>query len=76
MPKAILITNENLNRLKMQYADTDEEMDEYVGLYLVADFGATTPTYGYLTLERLEADFNKVDDKSPLLNEFFEVMLK
>lgn len=72
MPKAILITKDNVSRLKMQYDDGDDEMDEYIGLYLVADFGGTAP-YGYLTKENLAAGFQIVKDKKPLENEFFEV---
>ena len=72
MAKAIQITEGNKSRIMMQYEIPDEELDQYIGLYLIAEFGAPTPE-GYITAERLESDFYLPNGKPPLLNDFFEV---
>lgn len=66
MAKAVLVTKENVRYLENQYAAELEEYEEYIGYFLVADFGATNPTYGFLSKENLEKDWltiTKIDNE-------------
>lgn len=56
MAKAILISNQNKNRLTMQYNMEPDELDQVVGLYLVAGFNSPKPD-GYLTKGQLLEHF-------------------
>ena len=76
MPKAILITEENRERLEGEcYIDPDGQFEDCEGLYLVLDFGGNnTPQstmYGVLSKDVLMARFTKTRE---LERDWFEVV--
>ena len=71
--KAVLITTANTNKLMTDYDLEEDVIKDAVGLYLVADFAAKTPTYGYLTEEKLKENFKLVLGRKKLENDFFQV---
>lgn len=75
MPKAIKITNETKNSLLAEYNfEEPEDLDDFMGLYLVADFGEDKPILGYLTKAALEHTFDRTDET--LENGYFGIHRK
>lgn len=74
MPKAVKITEDNKDNITAQYKMDPGSLDDMVGLFLVADFGAEAVTYGYLTQKGLDNSFRTPGIN--LQNGFFEVILR
>lgn len=74
MAKAVLITKSNIKSLEDQYQMEEGDLDGCDGLYLTADFDATTVTYGVLDKDTLETNFTQTGKQ--LENGYFEVMRK
>lgn len=80
LKKAIKITEENKLQLSAQFDLTEDELDEEygvnVGLWLVADFGASRPD-GYLSEDKFQAAFDIVpEDDMKLQNGFVAIVDK
>lgn len=72
MPKAIKVTQTNIVQILSKFpVDQEEVEDDYIGLYLVANFAATMPE-GYLTAEELRRQWFTTGKK--LENDWFEVL--
>jgi len=70
--KAILVTEDKKVQLATQYDLEDEEIDDKIGFYLVASFGAIKPD-GFVTKEVLDALYTRGAD---LDNGYHEVIAK
>lgn len=68
--KAIKVTKENKEQLTSQFNLEEDEIDEYIGLYMVVGFGDHM-IEGYLTKDELTVEYVETGDK--LENGFFEV---
>lgn len=70
MAKAVKITEANHTRLITQYNLDDDALVGKEGLYLIADFGESTPVLGYLTRDELLLIYRVV---GKLRNDYFEI---
>ena len=68
--KAIKITNENKNRLVLQYKLDEDELDDRVGYWLVVGFGHDAFPDGYLQENSFRGKYNEV---GKLENDFIEI---
>lgn len=70
--KAIKITKDNQRSLEQQYDLDPDQLDDVIGMYLIATFGENIQIEGYLTPARFTEMFQITDTK--LLNDYIEVM--
>lgn len=73
MPKAILITEENVRGLEHDYDYEDEELNDVIGYYLLSDFGESLAILGFLSEEHFKQHWIRHSD---LENGYFHAVQK